>query len=357
MPIYGKRNIRAFGVKGETTYGADMSGTDTLISLPYEGGPMEPVNWNYYKNDDEVHSSFLPLSGQIINRHIEHQHQMKLVPSIMGFVMGCIFDEYTTALASGESTIYKHSFKLLTHGLAASYGLRAFSSRNVHEVIGNVIRQYRGIVLNGITLSGDRGGFVKASADMLGLFAEGSSGKTHANLTSVLTAQPYLKYGDLQFQTGTYTYSTEAFGSPTSHHAKLLSFSCGIKKTADKQAQFGDQGGYVTGLVPLGYEATLTAKMELAAWADYQSDWAAGTQMAIKIPISGSTIPGASNNTKWQVNIIFPKAQIMSAPLSLEDEKHVRDVEFVILGNAVGADDQSEWCVVEVFDKTADYEA
>lgn len=357
QPIYNPTGVRAFGLKAEAAFGADNEATDTHIAFNYEGGPIERKNWNYYKNDDEVNGAFLPDQAQIINKHIEDSWKNKLTPNMIGLVCGCIADEYSVALAPGETTIYKHVFKFLSSGLLASSGLKPFVSRNMIEASGNLITLYKGIILNGFEISGDRAGFINGMADIIGYNGHASSSKTKAYLfgSSVKCSQPYMKYGDFKFKKGTYNYGTEAFTLVTDQHSQLMTASVKHKKTAEKQAQFGDQNGTVTQIVPVGYETSINCKFELTAMADFLTDWEAQNQFAIQIPIAGPVIAGAAAGTRFQVNTVFPKVQIESAEISPEGSKLVRDAVFSILSNPKGQDDQSEFLVVEVVDKVPNY--
>lgn len=350
--------LRSISRNVETTYGQDIEGTAEFKTFDYEGGPIEQVNLNRYVNSDQVTGSFRPTKTEILNRHIEHQHTGLLTCNLAGMVMGCIADTETSALASGESAIWTKKYHFLSEGLAANYGLANLRSRNLIEAMGDVRKLYKGIVLNGIEFQTQRGNPCKCVVDINGYNGTASSSKTRANMLDAATAHPYMTYGDVDFDQGSYTFATEAFSSTVDHKTGLMDLNLKIMKTIQKVALHGGTSGAVDRIDATNVEVTCSFKYEIDAVADFFSLWDAQTEFAIKFTALGDVISGAANNTKYQIDVVFPKCRVIQCgPPADEDGKLVRSVELDVMGTPEGADASSEWALVSITDDEEFYAA
>lgn len=350
--LHPRRALRAFGLKAETSFGADMSATDTLIAFDHQDKPMELKPADFLTDNSDANGSFVTTKAVLASRQLEHSHKGNAVPSLLGLALGCFADEYS--VTGPTDSCYTHKFKLLTHGAVASNGLPDFVSRNVHELNGNIISLITGVVINGFKLQADRGAWLKAELNIIGGNTKGNSGKTFANLESAHTPQPYFLYKDVTFVKGTYNYGTEVIGSTTALNAKTIALELNVDKKADQVKLFGSTTQKVDRVDPLGYEASLTAKMQLAATADWYTDFESETETSLQIKIEGA-LAGAT--TKYTVQVDIPKVRVKNAENDNDADRLIRSVEYEILGNPVGADDQSEFMAFTIIDKVVNYRA
>lgn len=349
--------IRAFSRNVESTFGEDLEATAEFKQFDYEGGPIEQVAGNLYVNSDQVTGSFVPTKTELLHRHIEAQHVGHMTCNLVGMVMGCIAETETSALASGESAIWTKKYHFLSSGLASNYGLANLRSRNLIEAMGDTIKLYKGVVLNGIEFQMQRGNPCKVSVDVNGYNGTATSTKTRKNLKDAATTHPFMTFGDIDFDEGTYTFATEAFSSTVDHKTGLMDFSCTIRKTIKKENLAGGTSGAVDRIDATGVEVICNFKYEIDTVADWFSLWDAQTEKAIKFTALGGVISGAANNTKYQIDIVFPKVKVKSKDVNPEDGKLVRNVELEIIGTPTGEDASSEYALISVTDDEEFYAA
>lgn len=350
--LHPRRSLRAFGVKSETAFGTDMSGTDTLIAFDHQDKPMELQLGDFLTDNQDANASFVTTRAVLASRQLEHSWKANATPSMIAMALACFADEYS--VTGPTDSCYTHKFKLLTHGLAAQSGLADFISKNCHELNGNIISLITGVVINSLRLQIDRGAWIKAECGIVGGNTKGNSGKTFANLEAAHTPQPYFLYKDVTFVKGTYNYGTEVIGSTTALNAKTIGLDFNMVKKADAVKLFGSTTQKVDRVDPLGYEASLSAKFQLAATSDWYTDWESETETSLQVKLEGA-LAGAT--TKYTATFDIPKVRVRVAPNDNDNDRLIRNVEFEILGNPVGADDQSEFIAVTVIDKVANYRA
>lgn len=344
-------SLVAIGLKKEASYGTDNSATDTLVSFDREEmEPLEPTTNEAFQDTGVANQSFVPTQTVLLNQKLEGKITDRLTCDLANIVMASCCDTYAVAAVTAQ---YKHTMRWLTAGAVANYGLGTFISRNVHMKYMDVVKMIGGVVLNGFSISTERGKHAKLSVDVLGCRSFGTAGtpKSWATLDGVHTAAPYLKYNDITFLKGTYTPGNPpSLGSTTDFSAQLIDCTLTYKKTANLIYAFGDTTQYVSRIDPIGHELELTAKFEIQAQTDFFSDWQAQNTYGIKIPIVGPTIAGAN---KWQIDIFLAKMYIEDCSIGAENGRLIRTVKFKPLGNTTVSDTTQEIMHIEVTNNIA----
>lgn len=350
--------LRALSRNVEATFGQNIESTATFIAFGYKDSPIEREMLNMYSDKDKVTGSHLPTSTAILTQHLTHQHQDDLTCNALGMALGCMAEAETSALASGESAIWTKNYKFLSSGLTASFGQLTMKTRNLIEMLGDESKRYSGIAVNGFEIKSSRGNPCEITLDLNGYSATGATVKTRANVDSFYTAHPFLRFGDVTFAEGTYTASSEAFSSPTNHHARTIDMMVGCRKTLDKQQQLGDTGDTITNIFATSVEAFCTFKYEPDTISDWFDKYEAQTEFAVRVLVTGPVIAGAANSTEYKIQLIFAKCRVKGTPkLSREDGKLVRSVELEIMGNPTGADNESEFMMIDLTDNVQFYAA
>jgi hypothetical protein len=127
----------------------------------------------------------------------------------------------------------------------------------------------------------------------------------------------------------------------------------------NKVTAHGNTGGAITRMDVVGQEAFCNFKYEPDTLSDWFDKHEAQTEFAVKLQVIGPTIAGSVASTEYTITVIFAKCRVrMPIGEPTEDNgKLVRNVELEIMANVVGADDQSEFCMVDLTDTVQFYAA
>lgn len=336
----------------ESTFGTDPAGTPIGFDRE-EFEPIEPVaaDDGYFLNNEEATASFYPTTASLFRLRCDVPITTRLNTELVGLVAAGMCDEYPAPTdLTGE---YQHNFRWYASGLTSADGLAPFKSRTIHHLYADVAKKFTGVIFNELAITSERGQFAKCAVKGMGYSTYGASTKTEANMQTArgLMTCPYLKAANLVMQKGTYTRSSESFGSATTISTELVDFSFMIRKNAEEIAGHGDTGGAVTRFDPIGMEIEFSTKFQLETQADYFTDWTNQTAIDLKVAITGATI----TDNPWTINIIVPDCVIAENKISAENGKLYRSVKWQPLANVVGADDQSEVVDIQVISTNSSF--
>lgn len=220
-------------------------------------------------------------------------------PQFLGHILRSVFGSVSSALESGETTVYRHTF---TETLSKP-------SYTVEQKIGEIVKRFAGFVVKNLKIESKAGESVAISFEGL------------AKSQSDATAQ-------------TPTYET----SRPFNFADITSIKIGNIEVKSYCEEFSfEYDNQIEGFYSMGanelqsvYPKPSEAKGKLTLYLDdttkaFLEDYIAKTERAIEIKIEGDSIGNASKETFY---IKLPKAVMTSVGTKLSTEYNALEIEF-----------------------------
>jgi hypothetical protein len=218
---------RGFSLARESSFGLPAT-ADTVFN--FEGPPTD-IEINRAETDqNEITGRNEPGSHEILNWKLEGVHRQRTTPHNLAYFLAAVMGQVTTQTpdAVNDPAVRRH---WIERDLANV----ALPSVTLVEFDGITQKQFPGVFVRSVKLSGERNDFLKLEAQLGGMGKEESSAIGKPNVV----AESYLRYGDVAFTRGGSLSGSVAGGdlavggSPVSFKADLRSFAW----TMDNQAR------------------------------------------------------------------------------------------------------------------------
>jgi hypothetical protein len=220
-------------------------------------------------------------------------------PQFLGHILRSVFGAVSSALESGESTVYRHTF---------TEALTKFSY-TVEQKIGEIIKRFAGFIVKNIKIEGKAGEAVSVAFEGIGKSQADASEST----PSYETSRPFnfadissIKIGSTEVKAYCEEFSVE-------YDNKLEGFySMGSNELQSVYSKPSEVKGKLT----LYLDDTTKAFLE---------DYIAKTQRTIEIKAEGDAIGTASKETLY---LKVPKATMTAVTTKLGMEYNAMEIEF-----------------------------
>lgn len=285
------------GIGKEETYGVAVAPTIFLPTREVKGVTIDMAKQAVEAIKGTAPKNKCMYPGLV---EINAEYEMDAYPQAITHLLYAALGAKSTALESGESTVYKHT-------LTESFTKPSYT---IEEKFGEVVKRYAGFIPSEFTLSIEKGEGVT-----LGFSGPAKSqADATASTPSYETPCPYNFRHVTTFTIGSLNLLTIGLESAE------VTYNNGV---APRHA-IGDN--YAKGMVPGASEFTGTITVYLndeskALLADY----IANTERSLEIKLEGETIGTAGKNT---LRITSQRVNFTSVSEDIEDNYNVMEIEF-----------------------------
>lgn len=313
---------RGFSLARETSYG-NAATVDTAFN--FEGSPTDIEINDFQTNEDEITGLNEPDRFEILNWKLQGTHSQRAMPHNLGLLGALVLGKVSTD--QPDSLNAPNTFR---HWIERDLGNVDLPSVTMVEYDGIGKKQYPGVYVKAMKLSGTRGGFLKMEGSFGGMGREDTS----AIAKPAVVSESYLRYGDVRFSrggslTGTVAAGTLAVGAGgVSFDADLKTFEYSVANNALPIYAMGDESGYVT-RVERGdrFTQSLSAVLEMQD-DSHKTGLVSGSEYVLHIPIVGGII---EDTQRYTVELILPRVVYKEAKKDRDGHVVVVNAEFQIL--------------------------
>lgn len=332
-----RQGWRAFSATAEAAYGTAESTIDEL--LHFEGQPASVKAAGIHTNEEEINGLVGVTERDVLTKALEFTHEQRAMPMNIALFGALCLGKVTTDQpdAGGEPNAYRHYLER---------DLTTLEMKSVTMIENDGVQQkeYPGVVCKTLAIIGERGGFVKINAGLMGDGAESND----ATSKPTQEAESYLRFGDVTIKrggtmSGSVAGGNLSAGSGTDISAKVREFNFLIDNQGEAEYHFGNSDKAVDAM-RYGkrwlYELSMTVEMEDTTYHDAML---ASTEYVIDIPIVGGVIAGGAGAENYKAIIYLPKVQFDVEKISDDKGIVLANLTATILEDATYGD-----CIIEI---------
>lgn len=284
------------GIGKEVSYGTPVAPTFFLpvkesdgIQISNDTKFVESINGTPAKNKDS-------FKGKV---EIGGGYDAYLYPQFLGHILRSALGQVNSALASGETAIYKHTITEVV----------AKPSYTVEQKVGEIVKRFAGFVVRNFKLEAKVGEDIGLSFEGVGK----SQATASASSPSFETTRPFNFADVINVKIGA-----------TDMVAQCEELSIEYDNGVEGFYALGDNNIKNVIAKPSTVKGKLTLYMDDTTKATLE-DYIANTPRALDVVVAGDSIGVASKNT---LRVLIPKAVMTSNSQKLAADYNVMEIEF-----------------------------